>query len=437
MATNPQSKPGLVSGSHFIAGGVVKCNAYRSTDGGDSWTFAATMIQLTPGSQCSDSVVQYSPDGSRVYFAYMDIKDDDFDILVSYSDDNGATWHGPFVALKGVSGAFSYDKPWIGAPLDDSRYLYVTATRFDDGPGPCHIAFSRSTNANSESPTFEPPKILDSSGGPCGLGPSPVVQGSRPSGGKNGALIVAWYNSGDDGWLLNSFQIRSAYSADYGATFAPISVAATDTSEAPFYLGPTHCSERWWGAAMFPDVEIDSNGSANIVYAHDPTFNPTPTDPDAESGDIRYVTSATAPYTAWSAPITVNDNGQGAQGMAALDTQTQGTGQSATLHAQWLDTRLSAGEGGPPQCAGDPGAQNLHYDMFYSQKPYGQGWKPNVRMSDTSSVSDFMFLGDYTDLSVSNGSLFGVWTDRRRQVSIFNRQDDIWGSRVIVTSGTP
>src|SRR5205823_12206377 len=185
--------------------------------------------------------------------------------------------------------------------------------------------------------------------------------------------VVAWYNSGTDGWLTGSFQERIRHSADFGTTFEPIVVATTDKSETPFYLGPNACYHRWWGS-MFPDVEIDNNGSANIAYTHDPTAAPT----DAESGDIRYITSTASPYTTWSAPVTVNDDASGsAQGYVALDTQTQGTGNSANLHAVWEDHRLSAGEGGPSQCPFFPDVTNLHYDEFYSQKPPGEGWKPN------------------------------------------------------------
>jgi hypothetical protein len=387
------------------------------------------MPQLTPGSNCSDPVLAYAPDGSRVFYAYMDIKGNDWDIVVNYSDDDGATWLPvPVVALNSPGGpTFRYDKPWIAAPLDASNYVYVTATRFDNAaPGGCYITFTRSTNKGA---SYELPQTLESAV-PC-QAPT-VVQGSRPSGGKQGSVLVAWYNSGTDGWLTGSFSIRTRHSSAFGAasSFAPAATAATDTFEAHFWLDPFACYHRWWGS-MFPDVEIDNNGSANILYTHDPTpaF-------DTEAGDVRYVTSSSSPYTGWSAPVTVNDDGPGrANGYAALDTQTQGTGQSAVLQAMWEDHRLSPKAGAVPQCAGD--TQNLSYDQFYSRKPTGEGWKPNLRVTEESSLSDFIFIGDYVDLTADNGSLFGIWTDRRDKLSIVDFEDDVFGSRMGAMGGTP
>ena len=63
------------------------------------------MQQLTPASRCSDPVLAYAPDGSRVYYAYIDIKVPpafpfvDVDVLVSHSDDDGQTWIVPESAI--------------------------------------------------------------------------------------------------------------------------------------------------------------------------------------------------------------------------------------------------------------------------------------------------------------------------------------------------
>jgi hypothetical protein len=224
------------------------------------------------------------------------------------------------------------------------------------------------------------------------------------------------------------FRIRTRYSADFGTTFEPAVNAVIDSFEARLNKGPgttTGCYERWWGA-MFPDVEIDASGSAHIAYTHDPVDGQL----TAEEGDIRYITAASAPYTLWSPPITVNDDGTvSAQGYVAIDTQSQQTGQSASVHAVWMDSRLSSSLGVPPQCAADPAIGNLFYDIFYSTKPPGEGWRENVRVTEQSSISDFNFLGDYIDLSTDNGSLFAIWTDRRDKLSIMDQEDDVWGSR--------
>jgi hypothetical protein len=410
VAANPKKKKLLVAGSHFITD-IVRCEARHSSDGGRTWSEPVLMAQLTAESQCSDPVLAYSPDGRRVFYAYMDIKffpTLNFDILVSYSTDDGATWIGPFIALDGVPDVLIYDKPWIGTPVDASNYVYVTATGFD-ASGTCQIVFARSTNGGTG---YGAPETLDLSAA-CGEGTSPLVQGSRPSGGKRGNVLVGWYNSGTDGVNTGSFNIRTRHSADFGATFEPVVDAATDASEANFFLGPSFCYEVW-EPVMYPDVEIDASGRGHIAYTHDPVAG----DATAEEGDIRYVTSKGPPYTSWSQPITVNDDGTvSAQGFVALDVK------SAEPHATWVDHRLPLEKVAESQC---PFFPDVEYDIFSSTRQSG-GWSPNVRVTEQSSLSDFFFLGDYIDLSAD--AQFTVWTDRRDKLSIFDLEDDIWGSR--------
>jgi hypothetical protein len=200
----------------------------------------------------------------------------------------------------------------------------------------------------------------------------------------------------------------------------------TDSFELPFWLGPFIFYHRWWGG-MFPDVELTPGGSAHIVYTHDPVAGSA----NEEDGDIRYVTSSGSPYTSWSSPVTVNDDGMvRAQGYAALDVQYGG--QASVLNAMWEDHRLS-----PTVPIAFPNSSNLYYDQFYSRKiPGVPGWMENLRVSDVSSIVDFVFIGDYVDLTSSN-KLFGIWTDRRDKLSIFDFEDDVFGSEIIPGGGTP
>ena len=449
VAANPVDSNKLVAGSHYISDTGNSCVAYTSSNSGASWTSPVAMLQLTETSFCSDPVLAYAPDGSRVYYAYMDIKSsfeetpttitftDDWDIVVSFSDDNGKTWTGPVMALDGdptsvtfdintgelldFEPGFQYDKPWISTPLDSAQknWAYVTATRFDSfGDFDCHITFARS---GDKSASWSAPSVLDESSGGCG---NPVVvQGSRPAGGIGGNVLVAWYNSGPDGFLAGSFQIRTRLSSNNGATWNNIVTAATDSSEAPFWLGPEAFYHRWWGV-MFPDVEIDGGGAAHIAYTHDPAANPEPGFSDTpEDGDIRYVTSTKQPYNSWSAPLTVNDDGMvRAQGWATLETQTKN--KLTTVYMIWEDHRLS-----PDLPIEFPNSPNLYYDIFGAKKGFGSsGWFKNTRVSDMTSISDFFFVGDYFDLAANDQYVFGIWTDRRDKTSIFDFEDDVFGS---------
>jgi hypothetical protein len=399
-----------------------------------------------------------------VYYSYMDIKSvrdntnfpafftvtSDLDIVVSYSDDDGATWAGPVLALNGdpytvrfspcpsppfppgsycgtlIEPGYAFDKNWIGVHSDasQSNRVYVTATRFDT-PGSSHIAFTASSNAAL---SWAPHQLLDTGG-------LALVQGSRPTGGLGGDVLVAWYHSGTDGVREGRFQIRVARSTNRGVNFGPPVVAADDSYELPFWLGPFTMHKRWWGA-MFPDVEIDARGTAHIVYTHDPEANgvcvipfPPPTGPvavgncstTAEDGDIRYISSAGPPYTTWTARVTVNDDGlTRAQGYAALQV----------LHGQvqviWEDSRLGPNVPVTPADAatclmgqGSCATPNVLYDIFHARKVPGGGWMPNFRVTESSSIQDFIFTGDYTDLAANQTTLFGVWPDRRHLNSVF------------------
>jgi len=447
IAANPVSSQYLVAGSHYIP--EAGCVAYTSSNGGTSWTSPIAMPLLTDISFCSDPVLAYAPDGSRVYYAYMDIKstveetattvtfNDDWDIVVSYSDDNGASWTGPTVALDGdptsitfdietgelldFEPGFQYDKPWISTPLDSAQknWAYISVTRFDSlGDFDCHITFASSGDNGA---TWSAPTLLDNSSGGCG---NPVVvQGSRPAGGKANNVLVAWYHSGGDGWLNGGFEIRTRLSSNNGASWGNIVTAATDSYELPFWLGPTVFYHRWWGG-MFPDVEIDGGGAAHIAYTHDPAANPEPGFSDTpEDGDIRYISSTSQPYNSWSAPYTVNDDGlERAQGWATLETWTKN--KVTTVYLIWEDHRLS-----PELPIAFPESPNLYYDIFSAKKvPGSAGWLPNTRISDVTSIVDFVFIGDYFDLAANDQLVFGVWTDRRDKTDIFDFEDDVVGS---------
>ena len=449
VAANPVDSNKLVAGSHYISDTGNSCVAYTSSNGGANWTSPVAMPHLTGTSFCSDPVLAYAPDGSRVYYAYMDIKStveetpttitftDDWDIVVSFSDDNGKTWTGPAIALDGdpssftfdiVTGelldfepGFQYDKPWISTSLDSAQknWVYISVTRFDSlGDFDCHITFASS---GDKSAAWSSPTLLDNSSGGCG---NPVVvQGSRPAGGKGNNVLVAWYNSGADGWLAGNFEIRTRLSTNNGASWGSIVTAATDSYELPFWLGPQVFYHRWWGG-MFPDVEIDGGGAAHIAYTHDPAANPEPGFSDTpEDGDIRYITSSGQPYNAWSVPITINDDGLvRAQGWATLETQTKN--KLTTVFLIWEDHRLS-----PELPTIFPESPNLYYDIFGAKKSFGNsGWSPNQRVSDATSIVDFVFIGDYFDLAVNDQYVFGIWTDRRDKTDIFDFEDDVFGS---------
>ena len=471
IAINPVNKKFMVTVSNAFDPGytsnwcnfngnhcMVPCMAYYSSDGGVTWSPGYAMWLFGWGSDnlCSDPVVAYSPDGKRVYMAYLDlesfsfVEDDGFGIscsyywedssvVVTYSDDNGASWY-PNTAdqsskavLDALQGdptyiwgcqnydtgqewgdayyGFDYDKPWLAtSSFDPSQrnYVYLTATRFDNfSPGDIHIAFTRSTD---KAITFDPPKLSESGYDP-NTNSMAVVQGSRPVSGTGPGVLVAWYNSGSDGWLTGNFEIHTAYSPDNGATFKPVVVAVRDEKELSYWLGPNNSLHRWW-TGMFPSIAMDGNNKLHIAYAACLTSDCSSTG----AGDIRYVSSSRAPHNNYTMPITVNQDGlPTAHGHPAIAVERQGT-----VNVTWEDHRMS------------PNLDNTLYETYWARRvPGAASFSKEQSVSDTPSLSSDLFLGDYTGVAVNGSTIFAVWTDRRVDSSIWDYNNDVYGSRVI------
>jgi len=133
-----------------------------------------------------------------------------------------------------------------------------------------------------------------------------------------------------------------------------------------------------------------------------------------------------------------------AQGFAAMKL-----GEDGIVHMIWEDTRLA-----PDLPISDPihcnavfppvepvacDSTNLYYDIFYARKVPGRaGWSRNFRVSERSSTQDFSFTGDYIDLAANATTLFGIWTDRRDEIfSVFDSEDNVFGSRIIAGGAAP
>lgn len=443
IAAKPNRANILVAASHSLPDPV--CKAFRSNNGGSSWS-SVNLPLLNPTDFCSDPVVRWAPDGSKVYAIYMSIRSDfsTDDIVVSKSFDNGATWSRVIVAIPGYPNIIFPDKPWGDVHTSfnsgfSNNKLYVTSTRFTTVGE--DIAFASSTNgANS----FSPVKILASSSGLF----APVLQGSRPIGGKptnktNGDILVCWYNSDRDGFIYGSFSIKCKSSSNYGKNFGS-EITAMDTStfsnfEIPYYLGPNSQFHRWWGG-MFPSLTITADGNAHMVFAAAPVDNNIDTN-TGENGDIYYIQKS-PPYDigSWATPFRLNnDSSDRAQGYGTI-TGKQTSSSGPILVASWEDHRNSPFDPIPGiECGfngtGNDSGVNCIYDIFYTKSSTGWGTS-NEKLNTIPSVSDYSFIGDYID-STSNNVLSDarshvIWTDRRTKTSIFDFEDNTFTDSVII-----
>lgn len=79
-----------------------------------------------------------------------------------------------------------------------------------------------------------------------------------------------------------------------------------------------------------------------------------------------------------------------------------------------------------------PNLDNSLYGIYYARKvPGAASFSKEQMVSDTPSLSSNLIGGEYNGLAVNGSTIFAVWTDRRVDSSIWDYNNDVYGSRVI------
>jgi hypothetical protein len=123
----------------------------------------------------------------------------------------------------------------------------------------------------------------------------------------------------------------------------------------------------------FPAIAVDDSGNAYAMWG------------DVRSGrwDVNFSYRATG--GSWGPNVKVNDNVEAAN----LWFPSIAVDVSGNAHAAWADPRTS------------------HYDIFYSHRPTGESWAPNMKVSDDTSP----VYQDCPSIAVdSGGNAYAVWT---------------------------
>lgn len=384
---------------------------YTSADGGTTWKnggmlpgysdYGATGPLVSDG----DPVVVYGPKpsaggftyaaGARAYYANLAAYFSGAAngnqapelLAVSRSDDNGASWKDPVVAVSSNGYTFN-DKEdiWVDRNPASPYFgrVYVSWTQFRGIPGcaaPIEFAYSADGGA-----TWSARNQITAAHN-CGLGGR---QGSALRTGPDGAVYLQWEDTDQSGTIQ-----AIAVSHDGGATFSKASTIANVTDLAAAIPGSnfrtdsfaTLAVDQVSGAVYAAWADAASGTGKMVVYKS--------TDGAATWQNV-YVSSGREGYRFYQG-LDVAPNGRvdlGYQALTARDTTTFGTGNAKVA------------------------------SYYVGSKDGGATWSTPVRVSaysDPAASSQnnlrLQFWGDYNTLVSTNASAWFIYTDTRNGVA--------------------
>jgi len=422
----------------------IECWVYETTNAGQSWSAYSEAPLNTPTDYCADPVVRYSPDGSTPYFVYESIRQDE-----STSDLN--FWYGSGPALRLITGTPDMnfvDSAWIdvhqmnnaimniqGEP-SQAGIVYATATYFSAGHD--EIALFTSTNYGSSWFGID---LYDSFG-------NSYVTLSRAIGGMYDTaygsvdFLVCWYDSDIDGQFRGVFDISCDWGVYGVGIVGPVSVAHNVKYEIYEYLCPyaPPNNDEGYGVAwtsMGPSIAISPDGVAHVVFAassYDPKNDNSKHGANylkTNCGDIEYVRSKPFSYgttSSWLAMKTAA-GGSLAQLFPSITVQQRPayppTPLGYRLYLFYYDAKNS-----PASCSATSCYANILYDIYMrTSNNGGSSWSSDTRITDQSSLADWVSMGthiDSTSLSLVGNTVWVIWTDRSGRLSIYDEYDEIY-----------
>jgi hypothetical protein len=432
----PACGPGPVRGDDALESDcsfftdVGTSGVYTSSDGGATWQNRGLLPGFTdpaagdpaanfePGKLVSDGdpVVVYGPklvghgkntefsyeDGARAYYASLGAfastqkisKNAPEVLTVSRSDDDGATWDDPVVAVNAHGHRFN-DKENIWADNNPaSPYfgrVYVSWTQFRDVPGSSEpVMITYSTDGGD---TWARPNQLSiaSNRGHGGR------QGSAVTTGPDGTVYVIWEDSERKG----HYKQVVATSMDGGATFTKQQrIAFVDDIQDPI-PGANFRTDSFVSVAT--DQRVTETQPFGVVYTA------WADELDGDTGEIVVSKSSDHGLT-WSDPMTVSS--ATADGYAFF----QGLGVAPNGRVDVGYQALTAED------EDDFGTGNASIDSYYvGSTDGGNTWSaPMVVSSESSdpavSAANSLveqFWGDYNTVVSSNSRAWFIYTDSR------------------------
>lgn len=394
VAVYPTRGTTLVAARHVVdlSVGPGPCVAHRSTDGGRTWTSLGALPQYS-SQPCGVVVVRWAPDGSRLYAATIEkgwAPGEPDTLAVSVSEDQGQSWTGT-VVLQSSAEYEALGAPSLAVPLagGDPRYVYVGLIGRDLDVADQSILLLRSSDGGA---SWSGPVTVQHTDFPLD---GNQLQFPVVSGGPGLTVGVAW--SAHVSGAEPAYELRFARSIDGGEHFEQVRLVQRRP-------------QGDFGGAfeLAPDLAIGARGQAHVVFTSDMLVE--------GDDDIFYSWSA-PPHASWSTPVKISDAPDGTTQQApSLSLQKCGT--AAVLHVVWSDDRWHTPA---------PGYARRR-DVGYTSKIAlpGNGWSPNIRVSNASSPNGPQMNG----LATGRSRVFAVWTRFLSSTAYPYYDTNLYGSNI-------
>ncbi len=383
--------------------------AFRSVDGGRTWSDHGPMRYSTSGTdltQSGDPVALFDSDGTAYYVSLASPDGRPDGIWLHRSGDGGASWDEPVLAVAATEDlqgdvCTGTDKEWLGTDPDTGR-LYLTYTLFT-------FRCSR-----SGVPTDTVTRLSDlgvyltssDDGGTTWTSPSEIWQGyalgAIPKVGPDGTLYVSFWATVTSPPTACPTALGVLATKGGGRPFVSIVAGSSNDGgktwrfhQEPicdFLAGEVLKPGRFVGGSFLPALSVDqTTGSAYVAY---PSFV-------ASQGrfTVALIKSDDGGAT-WSSPTVVSASPDDAR-MPALFADR------GTLRLVYVET---SGMKDQDRRSTDGTASTLYAESSDG----GATWSQAAPLStQVGRPREFTELGDYISIDAAAGRIAAIWTDAR------------------------
>lgn len=441
IAVDPKNPMHLVGGANdyqlrVTPGGQVYetifTRAHVSLDGGQTWT--SYPINYNPYTATGDPAVSFDANGT-VYLSTLGFtfgrrspSATNPDVVVSHSNDGGKTWSLPIRAASGTGvltgPGISNDKPYLTAWANGNAL--VTWTVFNQGHKGSYISspiFASVTHDGGD--TWSDPAEISGSAAFCvgaqGGDACDQDQFSSPVVAADGSIYVAFENTFDLTTGRDQYLVVKVDPASGHRIAGPFRVShiVDGFTDYPINID---------GRQTYQDSEFRTNSAGNL--AADPTNAshlaviwsdtrnstlPAPTDPySAKTNSDIIVSQSTDGGVTWSAPVAIIAPGDQFMPWGAYDNLGK-------LHIGYFDRSYDpANHKYGYTVASETSSGSLNFTTAQltttlSDPTQGDRWFSGIT-ANANFPNPTTFLGDYSNIAISQGNVAGYWTDMRLNV---------------------